>query len=212
MSESSKKRKIISDTQHEQIKLAQGRSFAPDGLTPELLERLRDGDAEVYNKVFFKYYAPVKNFLAALSGSRDDAEEISQEVFANLWTSRSRIDPQKNIRAYLYTIARHESYDYLRKKNALDTSFTEQWDEEAGGSSEDMVIAKETELLIRLTVSRMPPQRKKIFEMSRMQGISNDEISRELGISKNAVEKHITFALKDIREVLSAFLFIFLCP
>lgn len=213
MSDNPKDRKRTSETQDERTPGPGVRvTSVNDGITPEMLGKLREGDYEVYNRIFFKYYAPVKNFLSALAGSREDAEEICQEVFANLWTSRSRINPDKNIRAYLYTIARHESYDYLRKKNILDTSFTNEWNEEATGSSEDLVIAQETELLIRLAVNRMSPQRKKIFEMSRIQGLSNEEIALTLGITKNAVEKHITFALKDIKEVLSAFLMFFLCP
>lgn len=212
MSENYKnKRHTLSEKSERDRQPVRNLSSTADGITPEMLEKLRNGDYEVYNTVFFKYYAPVKNFLTALAGSREDAEEICQEVFANLWTSRARINPEKNIRAYLYTIARHESYDYLRKKNMLDTSFTDEWNEVSEGSSDDIVIAQETELLIRLAVNRMPPQRKRIFEMSRMQGLSNEEIAGKLGISKNAVEKHITFALKDVREVLSAFLVFFMC-
>jgi RNA polymerase sigma-70 factor (ECF subfamily) len=69
---------------------------------------------------------------------------------------------------------------------------------------------KEKELLIRLTVEHMPPQRQRIFKMSREQGISNDDIALKLGISKKTVENNITLALRELRDVIIAFLVFFL--
>jgi RNA polymerase sigma-70 factor (ECF subfamily) len=56
----------------------------------------------------------------------------------------------------------------------------------------------------------MPPQRQRIFKMSREQGISNDDIALKLGISKKTVENNITLALRELRDVIIAFLVFFL--
>jgi RNA polymerase sigma-70 factor (ECF subfamily) len=69
---------------------------------------------------------------------------------------------------------------------------------------------KEKELLIRLTVEHMPPQRQRIFKMSREQGLSNDDIAIKLGVTKKTVENNITMALKELRDVILAFLVFFL--
>ena len=69
-------------------------------------------------------------------------------------------------------------------------------------SLEEEFYAKETQLIIDLVVQKMPPQRKKIFELSRYKGVSNDEIATSLNISKKTVENHLNAALKEIKKAL----------
>ena len=61
----------------------------------------------------------------------------------------------------------------------------------------------EANSLIRKLVNDMPPQRRQIFQMSRFQQLSHEEIARELNLSVRTVEKHIQLALKDLRKYLS---------
>ena len=68
--------------------------------------------------------------------------------------------------------------------------------------AEEELNAKELELIIAIAVERMPSQRRKIYQMSREQGLSNENIARELNISKRTVENHLTQALADIRKIL----------
>jgi len=67
---------------------------------------------------------------------------------------------------------------------------------------DEIFIGKETEILIEILTRKMPPQRRRIFEFNRKEGLTNDEIARRLNISKNTVENHITSALKDLRKGL----------
>lgn len=83
-------------------------------------------------------------------------------------------------------------------------------DEEEADSSDEILFAKEIRLLIEMAVCRMPVQRRKIYQMSRDNGISNNEIAEELGISKKTVENQISLALQEIKRVISAFLIFFL--
>lgn len=70
-------------------------------------------------------------------------------------------------------------------------------------SIEEEYFAQEIELLIELTVSKMSNQRKKVYTMSRNQGLSNGDISKSLNISKKTVENHLNLALKEIRKTIS---------
>ena len=66
--------------------------------------------------------------------------------------------------------------------------------------TEERLFAQELQQLIELTVKNMPEQRRRVFEMSRKEGLSNEEIAQKLGISKRTVENHITTALAAIRK------------
>lgn len=181
-----------------------------DGIPVMTLTALRMGDHEAYKKVYLHYIDPVVEFLKMLTKSDGDAEEIAQEVFVSLWEKRSKIDPKKNIRGYIYTYARNAVLNYFKHKKVEDKylHFTEN-EARSYESSDDLMVARETELLIRIAIDRMPSRRKEIFEMSRFEGLSNEEIAERLDISKNTVENHLTHANRDIRKLLHLFLLFF---
>lgn len=176
------------------------------------IEALKNGDHKAFEEVFMAYFDKVKYLLNGLLRLESDAEELAQDIFVKLWMNRQSIDSQKAFSTYLYTIARNTALNYLKHKlveENFKNSFNDLDIEEADGSDE-ILFAKEISLLIEMTVYRMPVQRRKIYQMSREKGISNNEIAEELGISKKTVENQISLALKEIKRVISAFLFFFL--
>ena len=68
---------------------------------------------------------------------------------------------------------------------------------------EEQVFADELMELIQKTVDNMPEQRRRIFEMSRKEGLTNDEIAKMMHISKRTVENHLTLALSKLRDILA---------
>ena len=173
-------------------------------VSKKTLEAMRSGDHDAYREIYIHYIDSVTDFLKMLTKSPEDAEEIAQDVFVSLWEKRDKIDPSKNIRGYIYTYARNAVLNYFKHKKVEDkymrfaANAVQRYE-----TSDDIVIARETELLIMIAVERMPAQRRRVFQMSRFEGLSNDEIAMRLNISKNTVENHITTAVKDIRRVLA---------
>lgn len=151
-------------------------------VTVELLEALRDGDHEAYKTVYLHYRGPIENFLYKLLRSREEAEEIAQHVFMTLWERRAELDPSKNIRTLLYTIARNAVVNLFKRQRVFE-KYQKMQDpgEQDLLTGEDLLIAQEKELLIELAVKNMPPMRRKIFEMSRQQNLSHEEIAQHLG-------------------------------
>ncbi len=178
----------------------------------ELLEALRSGDHDAFDRVFIIYFDKIKYFIHLLIRSRHEAEELAQEIFVNLWTTHDRIDPSRNFNAYLYRMARNAVYNHVRNNAVRNGRVSDLWEVDPAGTtdSEEIIIAKETQLLIDIAVNRMPRQRKTIFQMSRYENLDNTEIAERLNISRNAVEKQLRLALADIRDIITLFIILFI--
>ena len=109
-----------------------------------------------------------------------------------------------NLDAYLFRIARNAVFRHIERSLLFQNyqSWQTSDDHPEHCETEAELDAKELELIIAIAVERMPAQRKKIYRMSREQGLSNEKIARELNISKRTVENHLTQALADIRKIL----------
>ncbi len=169
---------------------------------------LSAGSQKAFNAVFRAYYGKVVNFIESLVKSRIVAEDLSQEVFVNLWNSRHALGGVRSLNAYIYTIARNMTIDYLRKyRPVMDVI-----DEDAFLDSEmtdERYFAVEQELMIRLAVASFPERRKLIFTMSRFEGLSNAVIAESLGITKKTVENQINLSIRDLKKIIGAFSLLF---
>lgn len=177
----------------------------PDGdaITVKLLGALRKGDHEAYNVVYRHYRDLIVNFLFKMLRSREDAEEIAQNVFMALWERRAELDPQKNIRTLLYTIARNAVMNQFKRQKVFEKYLKlSDADDTENLTAEDILIARERECLIETTVGKMPSKRRKIYEMSRRENLSNEDIAQRLDTSRQNVANHLSQALRQIRHAL----------
>lgn len=183
-----------------------------DDIAPEVVNGLREGDHRAYEQVFLHYKKPIENFLHTLTRSRETAREITQEIFMNVWIKRERIDSSKSIKNYLYRIARNAAINHFNQQKVKEKyeRYATPISEEDIYGSDKLLIAKETEILIEIAVNRMPKLRKRVFEMSRYDGLTNEEIAERLGMTRDSVASHLYLATKDIKEVISLFILLFI--
>lgn len=177
-------------------------------IAPETIDALQKGEPKAFEKVFIAYFNKIKVFIAGYIKSDVDAEELAEELFVNLWINHELIDVTKSFNSYMHTIARNAAFNFLRHKFVQQSYVNNPNKSESGYSAEDELIAKETSLLINMAVDKMPEQRKKIYQLSRNQGLKNEEIAIQLNTSKRNVESQLSLALKELRKVISSvFLF-----
>ena len=177
-----------------------------DTITKEVLLSLQNGDHKAFEVVFVAYFDKVKYFVERIIRSEDEAEELAQDLFMKLWINHKAIDVQKSFSGFLFTMAHNASFNYLKHKEVQNNYLNTTGYLEETASTEEMIYAKEIALLIEMTVNKMPEQRKKIFQLSRNEGLSNDEIANRLNISKKTVENQLSLALKDLRKVITFFI------
>ena len=176
------------------------------------LKVLGAGDNEAFNILFMSYHSLVKRFLMGFIKDEEDVLDLAQEIFVKIWTHRETVAQVDSFKAYLFRMARNEIYNYY-KLNAIRENHLEQYRQQTvwvDDLAEERILADELGLLLDIAVDNMPPQRKLVFEKSRKEGLTNDEIAGQLGISKRTVENHITQALADLRKVLAVILPFFL--
>jgi RNA polymerase sigma-70 factor (ECF subfamily) len=178
--------------------------------TSELLARLASEDVRAFEVIFKEYYSKVYAFAIGLVKEPDDADDITQLVFIKLWNYRQRLGMVRNLDAYLYQITRNTFLDFIEKRKLKQHEFDLERLAEMSDTDSPLeeLAANELKLLVDMVVANMPDQRKRIYKLSREQGMSNQEIAEALNISKKTVENHLNLALKELKKIIYLFLFI----
>ena len=166
------------------------------------IKELMAGEVTAFNYLYASYAEKVYRLAFRFLKNREQSEEIVQETFINLWQSRSKLDPDSNIWLYLYVIAKRLCLNQLReisKSGALREKLLFYIDQ-ARNTTEEAVLAHELEAFTQNAILKLPKQQQLIFKMSRVDGLSHQEIADQLQISPNTVKNHIVEALKKLRS------------
>lgn len=169
-----------------------------------LFKRMAGGDTDAFKIVFDAYRMRLFSASFKLTKSTYAAEEIVQETFLTLWVYREKLADVDHPFNYILTIAYHQSFKYLKKaagmiqqqqvlRNHLNAVCSE---------PEKLLEVKETQSIIDRVVEKLPPQRQRIYKLSRERGLSHRQIADQLNISPLTVKKHLSFALQNIRAAL----------
>lgn len=173
----------------------------------ELNIRLREGDHEAFYEVYSRFNKSLYHFSRKFIQDEDLIEDIIHDAFLNLWNARERISDAYRIESYLFRITRNLIYKHLRAmlRAAELVSELSYVDERKAlqSSPEHAVLTNEYDNIYELAVERLPPQRKRIFVLSREKGLSHKEIAQFLQISPNTVKEHMSLAIKSIRDYIA---------
>ena len=176
------------------------------------VEALSHGSVKNFDLLYMSYYPKAKTFLMNMLDDADEAEDLAQDAFVKLWTSREQLAQVRNLNSYVYQTVKYTLFAHVnKKKEIMQTGIEGAYDLPSQDDLESVVCSNELEQLIEHVIDSMPPQRKRIFTMSRKEGMTTEEISQKLGISKRTVETHISLALATLRNAILSFIFFFLC-
>ncbi|HEX8546744.1 MAG TPA: RNA polymerase sigma-70 factor, partial [Cytophagaceae bacterium] len=138
---------------------------------------------------------------------KEDAEEIVQEVFLRIWRDRENLNPELSLKSFLFTIAYNSTVNALRKR-----AFEDQYRNMIGLSTISSDLATEKEInyretlgLVEKAIDLLPPKRKQVFQMSRFEGLTYQEIADQLSVSVKTVNDHMNEALKFLRKNLKEY-------
>lgn len=167
------------------------------------LSLLQRGDEKAFETIFWKYNPRVFNFISSLLYDKTLAEDLTQNVFLKIWERHNDIQPEEGFEAYLFTIARNLVYKETEKRLISERFLDSIKQTDADRHVELDIDTESLKEYIDELVEQLPPSRKKIYEMSRKQHLSNKEIAIQLSISEKTVETQIYRALHYLRSKLA---------
>ena len=171
---------------------------------PDLIIALKNDDARAFDKLFAEYGKRLYFFAIGFLKSKEEAEEVVQEVFLRIWRNRKQLKPDLSFRAYLFRIAYHCILEIFERLNRYQ-SFRQQLIDETINFDDEANEQLNYEALLKLVeslIERLPPRQKEILLKRKKENIPVKEIAIHLGISPKTVERHLTEALKSIRNEL----------
>ncbi len=173
----------------------------------DLLARLRGGDHDAFEAIFRQWYEPVVRSASRVLRDVEVAEELSQDVFLELWRRREALAPDSSVAGYLMQAVRNRALNHLRHLAVQRKSvvYVEAMSEPAE-PADAQVQAGELQTALWQAIADLPPRTREVFVMSRERGLRYSEIAEELGVSVKAVEANMSRALRILRERLAAFL------
>ena len=157
------------------------------------------------NKEFFEglyrdYYSSLVQFCEGILFDSDEAMDVVQEVFLDLWKKNESIKIETTIKTYLYTCVKYKAFNRLKKLKIIDKHQDQLKEAYLNALEYDALPDEELKNKIRDIIDDFPTQMKKVLEYHSFYGWKYAEIAEELGISINSVKTHISRAYKRFRK------------
>ncbi len=164
----------------------------------ELLEKLRQDDADAFENIYKKYFSRLYAHAYKLLKDKDACKDIIQEIFSQLWFKR-HTQEIKALDAYLYAATRFQVFKIIRSNRSYENLFDVEDELPACRNTESVINEKEMALTLFNGVAQLPEKCRTIFYMSRMEYLSNKDIALKLSIAPKTVENQLTIAFRKLR-------------
>lgn len=172
---------------------------------PELVEALSAGDENAFTALYRHYSTRVFDAAMMYLKDHEEATEIVQTIFIRLWEKRDKLAQVISFKDYLFIIARNEVFRQFREKARISRHTAQLATLGAGQTDDTDYKARESQLrdLLQKGAESLPPQRRKVYELSRIEEKSIDEIAAEMNISRNTARNHLALALRHMRAYVN---------
>ena len=167
----------------------------------ELLLQLANGSEKAFTAIFYHYRGKLYHYIFTITSSREMAEDTVHDVFLKIWNARQKLASIENMNAYLYRVCHNEVISGLRRM-AKETLILAELQQESMLFLTDVDPASQREIRasIQQAVNKLSPQQRKIFLLSRQDGLKHKQIAEQLGVSINTIKTHLGQALRFLRE------------
>ena len=176
-----------------------------------LIELLRSGDQLAYTEIYNRYKFILHSHAWNKVRNKEEAQDVLQEVFTNLWLKRETLRADTNLSGYLYSAVRNRILDYfahnqvkLKYVNNIKPDLIQDV------PTDHRIRENQLKALIEKEIAELPPRTREVFELSRNQHLTYREIAERLGTSEETVKKQVAGALRVLRLKLGIFIYLFI--
>jgi RNA polymerase sigma-70 factor (ECF subfamily) len=162
-----------------------------------LVQRILSGDKAAGEQFVIEHYEAIFRFLRNLTGSKEDAEDLTQQTFLRAWEALPGFRGDSSLSTWLHSIAYREYTHWLRSRREfvpLD-EIVDMPDEQANQNLEAV--------LLRWAIYRLDPEHREVFVLYYVQGFSVNEIAKIIGVPAGTVKSRLFFARQKLKELLS---------
>ena len=181
-------------------------AFRDPDTEKKLLALISKGDQKAFQSIFTSYYEQLFNYILSIVKSKQVAEELVMDVFLKIWLGKEIIPRIEKFNAFIFRVAHNKSIDFLRSV-ARDPKFQDLlWEQiqlSNNTPADSIMMVREYEAKLREAVSLLSPQKKKIYQMSRDENMTHDDIAVQLNLSRHTINNHIVEAQRFIRTYLT---------
>lgn len=166
-----------------------------------LLKELSLGESKAFDGVYHHYHGEISRYVCKFVKSAEHTEDLCQEIFLKVWEKRETLANLHSFRAYLFTVAKNRVLDYLRHA-ATERSVREEIIRvslQYASHVEEGLQSEEYQYYLQKIIHQLSPRDQEVFRLCREMEHSYDEAATVLGISRNAIKKHMVKAVKFIK-------------
>lgn len=163
---------------------------------------IASGDRNAFEQAFRMHYAPLCAFAVQYVKDQDAAEDLVQDLFVRVWQDREKINVSTSLKSYLFTSVRNRALNAM-KVNARMRPLDEERMDHVTDAEHDEAEYTDRTARVHAAIEMLPEERRKVFKLSRNEGLKYHEIAARLGISIKTVENQMGKALKTLRVELA---------
>ena len=181
-------------------------------LRENTLAKLKDGNLSSFEEVFGIFQPKLLSFVFRYLKSKEDSEEIVQEVFVLLWENRATLNEKLSLKSYLYTITKNKIIDYFRRKKieTISKNYIKNFTELIHEGTYKDIIYKDFDTTLAHAIEKLSDRRKVIFILSKKFGMSRNEIANFYNISENTVKNQLQEAMNFLKDFVKKEILLFL--
>lgn len=181
----------------------------------KIVAKAQGGDVAAFQELFESYGAKILNYLFRMTGSREMAEDLTQETFILAFKKMSSLRNPRKFQSWIFRIAQNNVYQAFRGARPQMVSIDQEESRELSdvqrlatprSGPEDEVLSDELQLVIQNAINALPENYKSVFVLSAIQKLSYKEISAIVGKSLAAVKSDIHRARVEVRDKIKSYM------